>query len=63
VEVIDRPWQGEGHVEEANRPNTSLLGEVEMRVEEANLYVLGVSRTSFWEAGIDVVVVKVIEIH
>ena len=46
-----------------NRPSISLLGEVGMRVEEANLYVLGVRRTSFWEAAIDVVVVKVIEIH
>jgi hypothetical protein len=34
-----------------------------MRVEEANLYVLGVRRTSFLEVAIDVVVVKVIEIH
>jgi len=60
---IGRPWQAEGHVEEVNHPNTSLLGEVEMRVEEANLYVLGVRRTSFLEVAIDVVVVKVIEIH
>jgi hypothetical protein len=53
----------EGHVEEVNHQNTSLLGEVGMRVEEANLYVLVVRRTSFWEVEIDVVVVKVIVIH
>ena len=63
MEVIDRPWQEEAHVEEVNHPNTSSLGEVEMRVGEANLYVLGVRRTSFWEVAIDVVVAKVIEIH
>lgn len=61
--VIVRPWQEEGHGEEVNHQNTSLLAEVERPVEEANLYVLGVRRTSFLEVAIDVVVVKVIEIH
>jgi len=46
-----------------NHQYTSLLDEVEMRVVEANLYVLVVRRTSFLEVAIDVVVVKVIEIH
>ena len=60
---IGRPWQEEGHVEEVNRQNTSLLDEVGKRVEEANLYVLVVRRTFSWEEAIDVVVVKVIVIH
>jgi len=62
--VIGRPWWEEGHVEAVNHQNTSLLDEVGMRrVVEANLYVLVVRRTSFLEVAIDVVVVKVIEIH
>lgn len=60
---IDRPWQVEGHVEEVNHQNTSLLDEVERRVVEANPYVLGVRLTSFLRLAIDVEVVKVIEIH